>query len=456
MATVTQQDIAPLHKQLYITINKEDYLPSLEKNLKDYSKKANIPGFRKGMVPSGLIRKMYGASLLTDEVLKALEKQVGNFIETEKLDIFAQPLPVDLNLSRLDVNKPEDYNFVFEVGLKPDFVLPDFTKQNIKRFKIQVTEEMVTEEVERLHNRYGNITEPETVTNDENVLNVIFKETDTEGTIIQDGIKKENSLLVKYFKEDFRNQLKGKSKDDILDLQLQTAFEEKERELIAKDLEIESNSDKHFKLHITKIGLVEKRELNEEFFKQLFPNDQITSEEDLRGKIKDELQLQWESESRNQLQHQLYHVLLEQPHIDFPEDFLKRWMRTQGQDGKQKTDDEVENEFPTFINQLKWTLITDKISQQNNLQVEQDDIRQFAKQQLLGYMGMQTLNEEQQWVIEYIDKMMKDKKYVEDAYHRLLTQKIFEWAETQVKTVETMVTKEEFIAMNNQHQHQHH
>src|SRR5688572_28951781 len=116
MATVTQQEVSPLHKHLNITINKEDYLPSFEKSLKDYSKKANIPGFRKGMVPTGLIRKMYGHSLFVDEVLRTVDREVISYIQKENLDIFAQPIPLEMNLAQLDVNKPAAYNFTFEVG----------------------------------------------------------------------------------------------------------------------------------------------------------------------------------------------------------------------------------------------------------------------------------------------------------------------------------------------------
>src|SRR5689334_436028 len=204
MATVTQQDVAPLHKHLNVTINKEDYLPTFEKSLKEYSKKANIPGFRKGMVPAGLIKKMYGSSLFVDEVLKTVDKQVFQFLETEKLDIFAQPLPVDMNLGQLDVNHPNNYTFTFEVGMKPGFQLPELAKEKVKRYKVQIGEEMVAEEVERLRSRYGNMSEPETVTTDENVLNVNFIETDAEGNELEGGIRKDNSLLVKYFKESFR------------------------------------------------------------------------------------------------------------------------------------------------------------------------------------------------------------------------------------------------------------
>ena len=135
MATVTQQDVAPLHKHLNVTINKEDYLPTFEKSLKEYSKKANIPGFRKGMVPAGLIKKMYGNSLFVDEILKTVDKEVFQYLESEKLDIFAQPLPVELNLGQLDVNNPNNYTFTFEVGMKPDFPLPELSKEKVRRIK---------------------------------------------------------------------------------------------------------------------------------------------------------------------------------------------------------------------------------------------------------------------------------------------------------------------------------
>lgn len=457
MATVTQQEVSPLHKHLNITINKEDYLPSFERSLKDYSKKANIPGFRKGMVPSGLIRKMYGNSLFVDEVLKTVDKQVSDYIVNQKLEIFAQPLPVEFNVSQIDVNKPDNYSFTFEVGMKPDFQLPDLAKEPVKRYKVDITEDMLDEEVERIRTRYGNMTEPEEVNSDENVLNVSFIETDADGNEIEGGIKKDNSLLVKYFNEAIRPSLIGKKKDESIQIKLDEALDEKEREWIVNDLGLDTATGKHFKLLITKVGLVEPKELNEELFTQLFPQDEIKTEAEFKEKLKSELQAQWDNESRNQLHHQLYHVLLEHTQIDFPSDFLKRWLKTQAQDGQQKTDEEVEEEFPSFINQLKWTLITDKISGENNLQVEQTEVREFAKQQLLGYMGgMAGLNEEQDWVRDYIDRMMKDRKYVEDSYTRLQTQKLFNWAEAQVNAVETPISKEEFIKMNEAHQHHQH
>ncbi|HUQ66936.1 MAG TPA: trigger factor [Flavitalea sp.] len=456
MATVTQQDVAPLHKHLNVTINKEDYLPTFEKSLKDYSKKANIPGFRKGMVPSGLIKKMYGTSLFVDEVLKTVDKEVFQYLESEKLDIFAQPLPVEMNLTQLDVNHPNNYTFTFEVGMKPAFDLPDLSNESLKRYKVAVDDTMLNEEVDRMRNRYGNMTEPESVSGENNVLNVTFIQTDKEGNELEGGIRKDNSLLVKYFREGFRSQLMGKKKDDTVNFSFDEAFEGKEAEWVLNDLGIDSATGSFFKILITKVGLVEPRELNEEFFSQLFPNESIKTEEDFRNRVNAELQKQWDAESSNQLQHTIYHTLLDHTRIDFPLDFLKRWIKTQGENKQMKTDEEVEKEFPSFLNQLKWSLISEKMIQENGIQVNPDEIRQFAKQQLLGYMGMQTLDDEQQWVRDYIDKMMKDRKYVDDAYSKLQAQKIFEWAESKINAVETPVSKEAFIRMNEQHQHAHH
>src|SRR6201994_2978059 len=165
MATVTRENIGLLTDKIVVNVSKGDYLPSFEKALKQYGKQANIPGFRKGMVPAGLIRKMYGSSVLTDEVLKTVEKELTTYMSSEKLEIFAQPLPLPDNDARqIDINNPADYSFAFEVGLKPAFNLADLGSAPLTFYKVEVTPEMVDEEIERQRTRNGKMTEPETVT----------------------------------------------------------------------------------------------------------------------------------------------------------------------------------------------------------------------------------------------------------------------------------------------------
>ena len=463
MATVTKENIGLLHEKLTVKLEKQDYLPSFEKALKDYSKKANMPGFRKGMVPAGLIKKMYGPSLFTDEVLRSVDRELIGFLQNDKVDIFAQPLPLETDIRQLDVHNPTDYTFHFEIGMKPDFKLADPGSLKIDRFVVEVTDEMINNEIERLQNRYGNMQDQGSVTNEENVLNVTFSEVDENASEISGGIHKDNSVLVKYFKEDFRPNLIGKTTNDYVVVELKKAFDDKELEFILSDLGLEKNdpaaAEKHFKIHITKIGLMEKKELNEEFFTQLYPGGEMKTEADFRNKIKEEIQAYWSSQSRNQIHDQLFHQLTDHTAIGFPEVFLKKWIKTQGAEGQQeeKSDEQVEKEFPSFLNQLKWTLITDKIVQENGVQVNPDEIREFAKQQLMGYMGgMGAGVSDQPWVTDYIEKMMKDRKYVEDAYNRIQTQKVFEWAETKINPADKPISAEDFTKMVEEHQHHHH
>lgn len=458
MATVTKENIGQLHEKLTVKLEKTDYLPTFEKALKEYSKKANIPGFRKGMVPSGLIKKMYGPSLFTDEVLKSVDRELIGFLQNEKLDIFAQPLPLNDDLSQLDVNNPIDYIFHFEVGMKPAFNLPDLGTVKTTRYVVTVTDEMIDSEITRLQNRYGNMKDEESVLSEENVLNVLFTETDASGNVVEGGIKKDNSVLVKYFAEGFRKTWMGRKTGDSENTQLKTAFDEKEREWIAGDLGLDkadqASGDRHFNIAITKVGLLEKRELNEEFFNQLYPSQEVKTEADFRNKIKEEIQAYWNGQAMNQIHDQVFHILTEQTTIAFPEGFLKKWVKSQGE--APKSDEEVEAEFPKFLSQLKWTLISEKIVQENAIDVTPEELRVFAKQQLFSYMGGANLADDQPWVNDYVEKMMKDRKYVEDAYNRLQTQKMFEWAASQVKPTDTDITADEFTKMVEEHQHHHH
>ena len=460
MATVTKENIGLLHEKLTVKLEKTDYLPSFEKALKEYSKKANIPGFRKGMVPSGLIKKMYGSSLFTDEVLKTVDRELVGYLQNDKLEIFAQPLPLESDFKQLDVNNPADYSFEFEVGMKPEFNLPDLAKAKTTRYVVTVTDEMINNEVDRLQNRYGNMKDEETVTTEDNVLNVNFVEVDADGNEVEGGSKKDNSILVKYFSEGCRKNWMGKKAEDSEVMQLKNAFDEKEREWIIGDLGLNKEdvaaADKYFKIVITKVGLLEKREMNEEFFNQLYPNQEVKTEADFRNKIKEEIQNHWAAQATNQIHDQVFHQLVDHTEIKFPEGFLKKWIKTQNESDKAaepKTDEEVEKEFPTFISQLKWTLISDKIVQDNAIAVNPDEIKAFAKQQLFSYMGGANLSDDQPWVTDYVEKMMKDRKYVEDAYNRIQTQKIFEWAATQVKPADKDISAEDFTKMVEAHQH---
>lgn len=455
MATVARENIDLLNDKIIVKINKEDYFPTFEKKLKEYGKTVNMPGFRKGMVPAGVIKKMYGPSIYTDEVLKTVEKQLYTYLDTEKPDIFAQPLALDADIRKLDHNNPSEYEFGFEIGLKPVFNIAPLPGANISFYKVKISDEMINDEVERMQLKGGKMTEPEVIDNQENVLNVLFTESDERGNAVENGIVKENSVILKYFTKSVQEQLLGKKINEGLLVQLSNSFEGDKVEIILEDLGFEKNdnaaADKYFMLTVAKIGLVEKRDLDEEFFGEVFPGAAVATEEEFRNKIKEEIQQHWDAQSRNQLHDQLYHYLLDETKMELPAAFLKRWLQTGSE--QRKSVEQAEEEFPVFSNQLKWTLISDKIIKENNLQVSQDELKDYMKNDVMRYFGSMNLGEDTGWLDSYIEKMIKDEKQRDSSYQRLITTKLFNWVESQANAAEKEVSAEELTGMQHNHQH---
>ena len=453
MATVTRENVGLLTDKITVKVAREDYFPAFEQSLKKYAKTANIPGFRKGMVPAGLVKKMHGPGVFTEEVIRRVEKELGDYMAKEQLDIFAQPLPLENDARAFDMNNPSDYAFAFEIGLKPEFKL-DTDHITVTRYKVAATEEMINDEVERLRVRNGKMTDPETVTSDDNVLNVTFDETDASGNVIEGGVTKSNSLLVKYFAESIRPSLMGKKKDDTFQVQLSEAFETKEREFILQDLGLSkdnaADAAKYFRLTVTKVGMIEKAELGEEFYETAYPGRGIKTEEEFRNAVKVDIENYYAQQSQNQVHDQLYHQLVDHTSMEFPADFLKRWLQTGGE--KPKTAEEAEAEYPSFQNQLKWTLISSQLINENKINVEQAEIKEHAKQQMLGYMGGQSLDDAP-WLDEYTNRMLQDQKFVENAYFQLQTTKLFQLLETKVKTKEESISAEDFASKLHHHHH---
>ncbi len=455
MATVVRENIGLLHDKLVVKVAKDDYFPSFDKKLKEYSKTANIPGFRKGMVPAGMIKKMYGNSIFTDEILKSVEKELYTYLNAEKPELFGQPLPLASDMSKMDINNPADYEFGFEIGLKPEYALADLAKAKVTLHKVKATDAMVDEEVTRMQIKGGKMTEQDTINNEDNVLNVLFKESDKDGNITDGGVTKENSVILKYFTAATQKDFTGKKIGDNVTIQLNKTFDDDKLDAILQDLGFDAAdkeaAKKYFNLEIVKIGFVEKRELNEEFFKEIYPGKEIKTENALRAAIKEEIEQYWNGQSRNQLQDQLYHYLIDETKMEFPAEFLKRWLQTGGD--KAKTPEQAEAEFPAFSNQLKWTLISDKLIKENKLEVGNEELREYMKTEIMRYFGSMSMGEDTSWIESYIDRMMKDEKQVDSSYRRLITDKLFNWIEGQVKAKEKEVSAEELTAMQHHHAH---
>ncbi|MBP6624551.1 MAG: trigger factor [Chitinophagaceae bacterium] len=461
MANVIQENIGLQHDKITIQLTKEDYLPSVDKALKQLSKNAAIPGFRKGMVPVGMIRKMYGQSVFTDEVLKVAGTQLENHLMEKKAEIFARPIPSATQLQyNFDLNNPQDFVFEFEIGTRPEFEIPLLEgSKTFPVYKVEVTEEIMQEELEKLQYKAGEMTEPESVTGEDNVLNVIFDECDADGNLVEGGIHKDNSLLVKYFTAGLQAQLMGKRNGDSLVFNLQDTFDEKLLPAILKDLSLDpadaSSKDKFFKLSITKVGLVTKAEIGPEFFEKIYAGREITTEEQFKEVLKAEIQQYWDTQARTFLHNEIFESLVHETSIQIPVEFLKRWMSVGGE--TYKSPEEVNKEWGTFDHQLRWQLITDKLSEMYDIDVTQSELEEAGKAQVMSYFGQygQMPAMDPEWMDPLIKKQLADPKFRDELYHKIKTDKIFWVLEQKLNLQETEVTVEEFAKVQPSHHHHH-
>ena len=246
----------------------------------------------------------------------------------------------------------------------------------------------------------------------------------------------------------------GKKEGDSFTTSLNEAFDEKEKEWLIKDLNLDADNasdlDKQFEFTITKAGLIQLAAFNEEFFEQAFPDRGLANEEELRNAIKIEIESQYNAASKNQLNDQVYHLLTDHTPVELPENFLKRWIKEGGE--KQLTDEEAANEMPKFIDQLKWNLISTQLTKEFEITVLPEEIKAQAKKQIMAYMRMPA-TQENSWMDQYAESMLKDKKFVENTYYEVQTEKIFAAIVANAQVSEESITPE---ALQEKMRHHHH
>jgi len=459
MATIQTERTGPLTERIDVTVSREDYLPGFEAALKQYAAKANIPGFRKGMVPTGLIRKMYGPSVFADEVVRTVEKELTAHLRNDGRAIFGQPLPSpDNDLGALDPKAPADYRFSFDIGLKPDFTLADLPSAPLVRYRVDVTEDMVGEEVDRLRRKHGRMTEHETVSDEQNIVHLRFEACDEAGQPAEEAKDRDIPILVHFFNADYRPRLMGLRKDDTLTLRIGEAFDEKEAGRILSELKADKEDPaallQPYRITLTRISIAELAAMDEELWKQAFPHMELRSEQEFRDQLRAGIQEQFDVQTESHLHHELYYAHLEHTAIELPEAFLRRWLR-EGQD-KPKTEEEAEAELPDFLRQLRWTLITEKIVNDNAISVSREEVMDHMRGEVLGYFGGMGLAQGQfGWIEGYVERMMKDRQQFEGSFRKVQTEKVFRWAAAHANPAEKVVSLEAFRHEQEAHRHEH-
>ena len=374
---ITRENVDALNAVVKVDIAKEDYSDKVEKILVDYRKTANIPGFRKGHVPMGMVKKQYGKAVLVDEVNKLLQDALNKYLTEEKLDVLGQPLPKTQDEIDWESDK---FSFEFELGLAPEFKVDLKSKKSITQYNIVADKKMIDEQIERVQKQYGKLVPQDAVEKDSEITGAYTneeKEINNTVTLTLDKFKGKSTA----------KQFVGAKVGDVITLKTKGLFEDDHDLMHALKIEHDDAHGLDIEVNFT-ISEVNKRELadlDQELFDKLFGKDEVTSVTELRAKIKEDAEKQFVQQADQKLLNDVTEHLVENTKFDLPAEFLTKWMQTSGE---QELDaDQAREEYEKSEKSLRYQLIEGKLIEANNVQVTMDDIKSHAREMIKGQMA---------------------------------------------------------------------
>jgi trigger factor len=447
---ITRDNIDELNAVVKVVIEKPDYEQKVENTLKDYRRKARIDGFRPGMVPIGIIRKMFGKSVIADEVNKVLGESLQDYFTKENITVLGDPLPHDDKEPEINWDAQAEFEFVFDIGISPEFEAPVNNKEKIPYYKIMIDDDARNQHVDRLISRFGSFRETEKVVGNE-MIKADIVQVDMHGQPVPEGVKAEDaSIYLEFIKDDkIRKRFNGLRVGDPLELDLHKAFPN-EVDLAAllkidKDKLKEIKDD--FKLTLKSISVFEKPEINPELFDKIYGKDVVKSREEFDRQVDKELTASMEREGEYKFTLDVKDYYLKKFKKDLPAGFLKRWL-LKVNEGK-FTREQLDKDFEQFTGDLKWQLIKSRITRENDIKITEEELRAFVnfnlRIQFLQYYGITDVPEET--LANYVEAALKDKSEIRRYSEKLIENKVFDLVKKNVKLDEKEITPEKFKKM---------
>ena len=433
---ISKEQIDDLNAVVKVAITKEDYEEKVNAILKNYRKQANIPGFRKGQVPMGLIKKQYGKAVLVDEVNKLLQDNLNKYLTEEKLDVLGNPLPKPQEDFDWD---SENFDFEFELGLAPEFEAKLKTKKPITHYKIVADKKMVDEQVNRLQKQYGKIVAQTEVGKNHEVTGTFKNEAEEiehKTTLEIEKIKSKKAI----------DALLGKKVEDIVTVKTKGLF--KEDYLLASSLGIPQDRAEKLNVEVQfTIEEINERELatlDQELFDKLFGKDVVTSEDEMKEKIKTDSEKQFEQQSDQKLLNDITEKLIEETKFDLPATFLRKWIQLSGE--KEMTETEATEEYVKSEKGLRYQLIEGKIIQDNDLQVQLDELKEFAKGFIKSQMAQYGhINPSEEELENIAARVLGNQDEVKRLSEQLMSQKLLTLYKTQCNLKTKEISYENFV-----------
>jgi len=443
---VSLKNIDAVSGVVKVEIVKADYADKVEKGLRNFRQKANVPGFRKGMVPMGMVKKMYGKSVLAEEVNKLVSEGLFGFIREKELNVLGEPLPNETEQKEINFDLQEDFEFCFDVALAPEINVELSKEDTLPYYQISVNSEMVEKQIESYRANFGNYDKVEEVAEKDMVKGMVVELENGEPKA--NGLVVENAVIMPLYIKDAEEKAKfmGANNNSVVIFNPSKAYDGTEAEIAAflkveKDQVTSYTGD--FSFEIAEITRHKEAELNEELFTRVFGEGVVSTEEEFTNKIKESLAEQFAPESDFKFLSDAKDLLLAKAgELAFPEAILKRFMLAQDE---RKTAESIDEDFPKVIEDLKFHLIKEKLVKENNLKVEEADITAFgkrvAKAQFAQY-GMISVPED---VLDnYAKDMLKNKETLRNVIDRAVEEKLSSWLKEQVKLDVKEVSAEDF------------
>lgn len=433
---ITKENVDALNAVVKVDIVADDYQEKVAKVLTDYRKKADIPGFRKGHVPMGMIKKQYGQSVMIDEVNKLIQDSLNKFLTEEKLDILGNPLP----RINEDFNWDADtFTFEFELGLAPEFKVDLSAKNKVKQYNIVATDELIDEEVKNIQTRYGKMSALETATADANVTATFVNE--------DANINKKSSFLVSDLKgKTNEKKVVGVAVGDVIELSTKKLFqdENKLQHILGIDKEVANSLDVKVTVTIEEITKTDPADLDKELFDKLFTDGSVTTVTQLREKIKEDAEKQFAQQGDQQLLNAVQEYLIENTKFDLPAEFLKKWLATAGE--KELTTEEAAAEYEKSEKGLRYQLIESKIMKDNDIKLDYKELVDYAKgfiRQQMAQFG--NMNPEEKELDDIAGRILQNQDEAQKLQGQLISQKLLAFFKENMNFKTKEVTYEAFI-----------
>lgn len=447
---VSFQNIDKVSGLLTVKLEKADYQEKVDKSLKTFRQKAQIPGFRKGMVPMNLVKKMYGKSVIAEEVNKLLSEKVYDYIKSNNVNMLGEPLPNEEKQQVIDFDTMEEFEFVFDIALAPEFKAEVSNTDKVDYYTIEVTDEMVENQVKAYTQRNGKYDQVSAY-EDNDMLKGLIAELDENGNTKEGGIQVEGAVLMpSYMKNEEQKAIFSNAKvNDVLVFNPNVAYDGHDAE-IASLLKIEKEAaaemKSNFSFQVEEITRFVPGDLNQELFDQVFGKDAVKTEEEFRAKVKEGIAAQFVADSDYKFLIDARKMLMEKVgKLEFPDALLKRIMLL---NNKEKGEEFVAENYEKSVEELTWHLIKEQLVKDNEIKVEQEDVINMAKDatkaQFAQY-GMMTVPED---ILEnYAQEMLKKKENVDGLVGRVVEAKLATALKAKVTLNNKTVSMEEFNKM---------